>query len=382
MTNDFTSDNRVLRAALASREVHENVIVFCLHRLRAGLPDRGKFDGIEVRRFRLKTLNWPKRLPVQILKYLEAVIRMVQDGVRLKPKLIHAHDLDGLIIGFGIARISKSKLLYDSHELHSESKGTLGYPRIVRKILLIIERMLARRVDGVVTVSAGIANAMAKKLRISPPGVIRNFPVRQSTDPLPNKRHPLRNALNLGSDVPIILYQGGLTHGRGLLILLNAMQEVKCPGAVLVFLGNGVLVSLLRERARSLNLENRVYFHPAVESSALPMWTADATIGVHPMEGFCLNHQLALPNKIFEYIQAQLPVLVSNLPEMREIVRVYGVGKIFQDGDATNLALQLDTILGDINLLNRYKRAARTAAGELNWEKEKTKLIKTYRKLC
>jgi len=380
VTNDFSSDNRVLRSALASKSMGARAMVYALHRRRRGLPDKDRKEGVIIWRFRLKSLNWPRYLPIQLIKYLEAVLCMSRAGYKIKPNLIHANDLAGLIIGFVISKITKGNLLYDSHELQSETRGTLEYPKFLVKILLILERFLAKRSNSVITVSSGIAEEMSKRLNISKPEVIRNLPEYESLR-TSNFNNPLRRAINLDLDTPIILFQGGISPGRGLMLLIDAMRKIKNTDATLVFLGNGVLVEKLREKANSFNLKNRIIFYPAVSSKILPQWTADATIGVHPMEGICLNHLLALPNKIFEYIQANIPVLVSDMPEMKRIIDHYGVGRTFEDGDAEDLALQIDYILNDPKLLNYYKLATMNAVKELNWKIEKQKLIEIYDKL-
>lgn len=380
VTNDFSSDNRVLRSALASQRMGTQAIVYALHRRRHGLPDRERKEGVPVYRFRLKSLNWPRYLPFQIIKYFEAVVRMSAHSRKLKPAVVHANDLSGMIVGFLITKLNNAKLVYDSHELLSETRGTLAYPKVVAKLLLCIERLLAVRADAVITVSAGIADKMAVKLGISTPAVIRNLPNKKNVK-LNCNGHPLRHALKLGREKSVILYQGGIGPGRGAQVLLESMLEVKHPDTVLVFLGNGSMVKGLKKRARDLNLEKIVYFHPAVESSVLPHWTADATIGVHPMEGICLNHLLALPNKIFEYIQAGLPVIVSNLPEMSKIVHEYGVGEDFADRNASELAAKINGMLADTVMMERYKQAAIIASQKLNWEREQEKLIRVYRRL-
>jgi glycosyltransferase involved in cell wall biosynthesis len=254
----------------------------------------------------------------------------------------------------------------------------LEYPKVFAKILLILERFLAKRSNSIIAVSQGIAEEMSKRLNISKPIVIRNLPEHESLK-TSNLSNPLRRAINLDLDTPIILFQGGINPGRGLMLLIDAMPKIKNTKTTLVFLGNGSLIEKLREKANSSSLKDRVFFYPAVSSKILPYWTADATIGVHPIEGICLNHLLALPNKIFEYIQANIPVLVSNLPEMKKIIDHYQVGLTFKDGDVNDLALQIDYLIDNPKLLNRYKFAAKIAAKELTWEIEKKKLIKLYK---
>ena len=99
------------------------------------------------------------------------------------------------------------------------------------------------------------------------------------------------------------------------------------------------------------------------------------------MEDICLNHRYALPNKLFQYIQAGLPVIVTDLPEMKRVAEEYRIGEVFPSGDYNKLAEKIDKLLSDINLLKEYHLAALNAAKELNWEKEKKRLENIFRTL-
>jgi glycosyltransferase involved in cell wall biosynthesis len=208
--------------------------------------------------------------------------------------------------------------------------------------------------------------------------VIRNIPNRRPSEPAIGKNTgPLRKKLGIKTGIPIILYQGLIAEGRGLLTLVAAITELADLSAVLVFLGNGPLVSELESKVKAERLEKRVYFHPAVPPEVLPQWTQDADLGVHPIEGISDNHRLCLPNKFFQYIQAGLPVLVTDLPEMRKIVAQYGVGELFSDGDASELATKIDHMLQN---RRTYGLAACAAAKVLSWDVEKHRLIDIYKK--
>jgi glycosyltransferase involved in cell wall biosynthesis len=156
------------------------------------------------------------------------------------------------------------------------------------------------------------------------------------------------------------------------------MAQVSHPSALLVMLGDGPLLINLHDQAESLGIKDKVYFHPAVPQTYLYQWTQDATLGVSPIESLCLSYNLCLPNKLFEYIQAELPVLVTDLPEMKRLVNHYGLGEVFPDGDASTLAKKIDLMLMDASLIDRYRNAAKNAARELNWDIEKKQLFMAY----
>jgi len=159
------------------------------------------------------------------------------------------------------------------------------------------------------------------------------------------------------------------------------MGRIKHPTGVLVFLGNGPLVPRLETAAQEVGIQERVFFHPEVPPGELCWWTQDATVGICPMEATCSSHTWSLPNKLFEYIQAGLPVLVSDLPEMRRIVSCYGVGEVYAGGDVVQLADKIDRILSNPDLIEKYRQAAMVAAKTLHWGVEKETLISVYQKL-
>jgi glycosyltransferase involved in cell wall biosynthesis len=138
---------------------------------------------------------------------------------------------------------------------------------------------------------------------------------------------------------------------------------------------------VLRRDVVARGLERRILFHEAVPPETVLHYSADATIGVHPIEDTCLNHRYCLPNKLFEYLQAGLPVVVSDLPEMASVVRRYQVGRTFRSGDPASLAETLNCLLGDLTSLDRYREAVRVAAEDLRWEREQTKLLEVYGRL-
>jgi len=364
-----------MRAAQTCIEMGDIPTVFALH--EPELAPKEVMHGIRVRRFQLLTRPLSKRIPLESIKYVESFFRMLWAGLILRPKIVHANDLPTLPTGYVIARLVGARLVYDSHELYSDRGDRHSFPELVLKLALICERFLARRSDAVITVSEGIARAMGRRMGIRKPSVIQNISARTPSWAGVRKRpRLLRETLGIGEETPIVLYQGILVKGRGLRTLVFAMTQLKQPSAVLVLLGNGSLVAELRARVKGCGLESRVYFHAAVSPDILPDWTQDADLGVHPIEGNCGNHRLCLPNKLFEYIQGGLPVVVTDLPEMRKIVTQYGVGEVFRDADAKDLAAKIDHMLTNGQ---KYRSALRSAADILNWDVEKHRLIDVYK---
>jgi glycosyltransferase involved in cell wall biosynthesis len=357
LLNRFVNDNRVLRAAQVSRRFGPTCVL-ALH--ESGLAARETVDDCEVRRIALRTRPLSKRAPVQVLKYLEAAWRFCREGRRLHPGIVHAHDLNTLPIGYWLARSCGARLIYDSHELWSSAPHMDRQPGWITRIRLRAERWFARRADRVIAVSDGIADVMAREMAIPRPAIVHNMP------PLPPESTeavgPLRRSLGLASSVPVLLYQGKFAPTKGVELLVEAMRHLAHPEAVLVLLGEGPLEPALRAAAAEGGLEGRVRFHPSVPGKELHAWTRDATVGLYAVEGGHLSKRLSLANKFFEYLQAGLAVIVTDMPEMRKLVDRYGFGEAVPPADARAFATRVDALLADPARLERFRAAARGAA--------------------
>jgi len=377
--NPFTHDARVLRAASLGMEMGGRVSVFAMH--GPGLPGSERVDGLEVRRFGLATRPLPRRRAWQMLKYAELAARMTATGARIRPDLVHAHDLNALPIGWAIARLTGARLVYDSHELWADRSPGERRPGWFLRAGLKAERFFGRRSDAVITVSDGIADLLRRDAGLRVDGIVRNLPEPAPPSSDSERGGPLRRALGVGPDAPVLLYQGGLHPGRGLEGLVEAAARLPRASLVLAFLGAGSLRAALEERAAALSLGSDVRFLEAVPPGELLEWTRGATLGLHPIEARGLNHRYCLPNKLFEYIQAGVPVLVSDLPEMRRVVEEYRVGETCPPGDPAALAERIGVMLSDPARLATYRRNTIRAASELNWNREKGRLAEVYRRL-
>ena len=170
-----------------------------------------------------------------------------------------------------------------------------------------------------------------------------------------------------GHGVQMIIYQGALNVGRGLEVMIDAMQYL--PGARLVIAGTGDIEAELKERMVAKGVQERIEFAGRFLPKDLWGLTMQADLGISLEEDRGLNYRYALPNKIFDYIQCRVPVLCSALPEMAWIVDSYGVGKTTLERDPEKLA----RIIGDMlkkSAAGAWKEALEKAAEDLCWERE------------
>lgn len=281
-----------------------------------------------------------------------------------RENLILANDSDTLPAAFFVSKLKRKPLIYDSHEYFTEAPELIGHPKIKRFWERIEKRMIPK-VDAAYTVCRSIADVYSAKYEI-PFGVVRNVPYRA------NVRFE-----NGGISVkkPFVIYQGVLNMGRGLEEAIQAMQFL--PEVSLLIAGSGSIEKELRALAETLPAQN-VFFAGRLRFEELSKITPHASLGISLEKDWGLNYHFALPNKLFDYIQAKIPVVVSNLPEMKRIVEDYNIGLIAQSHDVKELAAIFSTALFDESLRKQWAQNLETAAAELTWENEETVLKKIF----
>jgi glycosyltransferase involved in cell wall biosynthesis len=362
---DIAHDTRVRREAGALAGAGHEVTVVHLPP-----PGRRELPGAPYALVPATLRRGRKRLPHAARLGAEAT-RLALRAAATRPDAIHAHDAAMLLPGLLAARRCGARLVYDSHELATGVPYRGGaWPTVVAAA----ERLGAPRADATIAVSDGIAARLGERYRLRrPPATIRNLPdlPPPGAAPAPD----LRRTLGIG-DAPLVLHQGAVADGRGCEILLRALDLL--PEAHLLYLGaEGPYAARLRKLAGESAAAGRCHFLDPVPPEALLSHTAQADVGVSLLADSCENHRLALPNKLFEYIAAGLPVVVSDLPEASRLVRARGIGWCADGADPGSVAAALRKALAQRDDEGLRKRLARSAS-ELSWEREKQRLLAVY----
>ena len=126
----------------------------------------------------------------------------------------------------------------------------------------------------------------------------------------------------------------------------------------------------------SQNQQGITDYAKSITPNELKELTPNATIGISLEEDLGLNYRYALPNKIFDYLHANVPVIVADLPEMRNLIKKHPIGEILTERTHKILA---KTIINMTSI--SYEKELKTAKKELNWSEEKEKLISIFSKL-
>lgn len=275
-------------------------------------------------------------------------------------QLYHASDLYVLKVCAKSSKRSNSKYSFDSRELYAHVAATAGRPW-VRWYWSRLEQTLLPGAAGIFTVSESIADFLAQSYGVSRPTVINNVPEMS----LEEGSTPESSCVFPGDGLPIFVHLGQMKVDRGCEKLIEAMTLV--GDAHLVFLGFGPIQPKLEALVRANKLRSRVHFVPPVGPREVQAALRGATIGVTMLEDTCLNHRFALPNKLFDYIRAGLPVLSSNLVEVAQVVQENALGRTADPSDHLAIAVVMNEMKRSLDLPIWSKNA--TALSEtFSWE--------------
>ena len=297
----------------------------------------------------------------------------------LAPDVIHCHDLDALVAcGTAQQRLLDSgrdaKLVYDAHE-NWAGLPEIDWIREVHNSFLGVEAEFIRSADLVVTVSEVIADTLQVRYELPRrPLVLLNTPSLKLAERAPAT---LRIAANVDDGADVMVYSGSISHARSVPSLIEALPLL--PGVHLVIVPvphPHRLVPGFEELALKLGVRDRLHIAPPVAASQVVDYLSTADVGVHPLLPGSPNHEAALPNKLFEYLHAGIPVVVSNCRAMSEFVAENHVGCSFQHGSPESLAAAVSEVLTG-RAAGRYIADPATVA-RYTWESQEEALGLAY----
>ena len=247
----------------------------------------------------------------KLLALIEWSIRVIWLVRGMRVDCVNCHSLPVLPLCVTIAWMKRSRLIYDTHELETETMSTAGIRRWFAKW---IERGLIARADEVVVVGDRIAEWYRSNYRLSNVHVVKNVPYCQHG--ILQRTSRLREFAGLENSDILFLYQGLIDQGRGVELLLNAFRDAPKDRHI-VFMGYGSLVESVKVFAQRYP---NIHFHPAVQPQELPIYTSSADVGLSIIENVSLSYYYCVPNKVFEYLCCGVPMIVSDFPEMAALV--------------------------------------------------------------
>lgn len=298
--------------------------------------------------------------------------RFVTAALATDPEVVHAHDLNTLYAGTLIKRATGARLVYDAHELAANRNG-MGPVR--RAWASTHERRGLRDVDMMITTTNAWADYLVGRYRIPRPTVVRNVPelqeIRQGFD--------LRAELGIPADQRVLLYQGSIQRNRGIEQIIDALDLL--PGFALVIIGYGAERPVLERVVAARQLSERVRFFGPIPNDQLLHYTASVDVGMCCIRNSSLSYYWSLPNKLFEYVMAGVPVVASDFPEMGGFVRSEDVGEVCDPDDPAQIAAAVRGIVDDPERLAEIRAHTREVTSRHNWDREEAVLLRAYERV-
>lgn len=359
VTNDLSTDQRVKKVCHSLQNLGYDIL----------LVGRQLPDSIKLCRpyscIRMKLI-----FNKGVLFYAEYNLRLFLLLLFSRVSILHSNDLDTLLANYLAAKIRNKPIVYDSHEYFT------GVPEIqdkpfVKSVWTSIEKWIFPKLNHIITVNYSIAKLYkelyGKKLR-----VIRNMPMIENVERLYSKKE-----LGLPSDKSIIITQGaGINRDRGIEEAVEAMQYL--PHVLLLIIGNGDSIPYLKESVKKLGLQKSVIFKQRMPYAKMMQYTHQAKLGLSLDKNTNINYRFSLPNKLFDYIHAGVPVLATRVTEVENIVTKYNIGLFVENHKPKHIASKIEKALTDQNLRASWTTNLPIAAKELHWEHEQKHLEEVY----
>lgn len=368
-------DERVLREARTLVQAGYDVTVVDIES-DTTRPQREDLDGIHLRHIMQPGRFAKSRsIPRKLLSLAQSLRLATRELRAVDADIFHAHDSDALIAIARVAQRQGKPYIFDAHEL------PLGQPpasnsRLMTTVGGAAIRRIGRGSAAVITVSPPIARIVHKRYGGPFPVLVRSIPPYKP----PMESHRMREVLGLSTTARIAIYQGNFQENRSLDVLVRAARYLD-PGHHIVLLGGGGVQRKLEALIAQEGVADRVHIHPAVPYRELLEWTASADLGLILYRGsYAPNVQYCLPNKLFEYVMAGVPVLCSPLDAVGEIVRDYQVGRVVESiaPEAAGRSIS-DLLANDQARAAMRANALAAARQDLNWEAEEQHLLSVYR---
>ena len=359
--NDLVTDQRVSKSCLTLHQLGYEVLLVGRRQRKSPPMDQRPYD---THRMRLLFEKGP-------CFYAEYNIRLFFFLLFHKANLLLSNDLDTALPNYFISRLKGIKMIYDSHEYFTETPELVGRPK-VQRVWKRIEGFVVPRLQEMITVCDSIAELFREKYGVTC-HVVRNIPPKAALPPKGD-----RMSLDLPEDKHLLVLQGsGINIQRGAEELVKAMRYL--DDCLLMVIGGGDVLPTLKRMASDLHVEDRVRFLPRMPYQQMMAYTQLAELGFVLDKDTNLNYRFCLPNKLFDFIQAGVPIVASNLVEVGTIIRKYDIGLFIPDHDPKSIAATIRQGLDDRGSRTRWQQGLAQAAQDLCWENEQQTLIEIYK---
>lgn len=364
---DISRDSRIIKELESIKDEFFNYDIYAI-----GIKKKFKLDNkknqlqgikdLSIFLITKKLLFFPIII-VHFLNYIEFFIKCIFKIYKKKIIIIHCHDITALPIGYVVKLLFKCKLVYDAHELESETNN-VKYPRII----FLIEKFLWKKIDLFITVSPSILNWYNNKFGYKKNSItILNSPKVKYYIAI--DKNFLRKKLKISKSKLIFIYVGGLQSGRGIYDMLKAFSNPTI-NSHLVFVGSGILENEIKKFSKKYH---NIHILKPVTHDTLVQLISSANVGLSIIEKVSLSDFYCLPNKFFEFAFANLYILASNFPDMKRLIKKYSLGSC--------IIPSTNALIREIKVFQNNKKKAivlKRNIKDLEWQSQSLLLIRSY----
>jgi glycosyltransferase involved in cell wall biosynthesis len=356
--SDLTTDQRVIRICTTLQQMGFEVMVYARCFSNSLALDNYLFKAKRIKCYFKKG----------ILQYAEFNVKLFFKLLFTPTTYFLANDLDVLIPNYVLSKLRNKKLMYDTHEYFT-GVPELKHSPTKKRIWKFFEDAIFPKLKMVYTVNNSVKNKYQSEYKNNIE-VIRNVPITTTKTVAEMPLH--------WQGKKILLLQGaGINEGRGGIELLLAMKHLHATYH-LVFIGSGNQWNTIAQKRVELKLEDCVDMLPKMSPINLKKLTPLAHIGFSLDSFEDLNCLYNLPNKIFDYIHAGVPIIATEIPEVKLIIEQFQCGVCLKNYEPENIAQNIKSMVENKDMYIKYQQNCIIAAKELCWEIESKKLIKIY----
>jgi glycosyltransferase involved in cell wall biosynthesis len=391
--NGVVEDSRVLKCAWSLGNAGWDVLV-------CGSTPTGKPDTLSIGYAKIE------RLPIKIVikqrflaKYLRSIrkrlrkiiakllpksnskipnLQRAQKAIKpmaleFSPDVIHAHDYTALPIATEIVQLLRAQgkhvsLIYDAHEY---VPGVSHLTKPLANAYTKAERTGVKISDAVLSVSEPMSDLLMPHLQIE------NRPIIVANDPLvagqQRAKRNLRKECGLDKKTPLLVYSGAVAPQRGISTAIEALRMM--PNVHLALIANPENATVKQLQADAVDIADLFHVLPYVPNSELVSFLSTANVGLIPLH-HKLNHEISLITKFGEYMQAKLPIVVSDVKTMSAEVKRLKNGEVFKAEDVAGFVTATKKILAN---QKKYRKVyTRSVLGERSWERQAKVLVDLY----
>lgn len=364
-------ESRIFKIArtISNLDIYDNIIILGIN--NGKLPETEVIEkNIAIKRLEIEELSWAKQgILRKIINVTNLSIQTFKYLIKVKPEVVHAHNLASLPVSVIYKIFYKSKVVYDTHEIETERQGWSFFQRMISKLF---ELFFIRFVDITVVVNDAIADLYKKWYKVSVVSIY-NAPEDLNLDVQNNY---FREKYNIKDQTKIFVYIGVLTENRGVIKYANFAKKTDLD-ICFIFIGFGEGQQMIENLAQD---SEKIFIHEPVKQNVLRQLIGSADYSLQTLsfdKNLSLSYKLALGNKFFECCAAQLPMIAGGYDLWDDFIKNYSIGVTIENDNFESIENGIVKLLSmDFSLI---KKNCKKVSTKYNWENESIKIINYYK---